>query len=174
MFALRHLLLNTGSNTDPSIFKEMSTIQIVSENENYFTLLPVSITHLSIIRDCYHGSAKNLRAQYREEHLLNRYGIVPNKGELLRHQLEVSRYFLSITSKNQAESIFNGRGRSISIQVILPSCKLTGLLISVLSQLVANTPFDGIYQSLRAQHQALVISMKVLIGVLHLRRKLAS
>src|SRR6478752_5881054 len=110
----------------------------------------------------------------KNKHLLNRYGIVPSRGKLLHHQLEVSRSILYITSKDQADRIFNGRAGNISIRVILPSCKLTGLLISVLSQLVANTPFDGIYRSLHVQYQALAISMKVPISVLQLRRKLAS
>lgn len=86
--------------------------------------------------------------------LLNRYGILPKRGNLLSHQLEVrmTGFVLNTCQTNS----FGGREENISTQETLLLTKLIGHLTLATSQQVRNIQSVRKYQSplVRSQVQA--------------------
>lgn len=93
----------------------------------------------------------------KNKRLLNRYGILPKRGNLLSHQLEV-RMTDFVLKTCQANS-FGGREGNISTRETLLLTKLIGHLTLATSQQVRNIQSVRKYQSLLVRSPVQATSM---------------
>ncbi|KAH7175174.1 camp-regulated phosphoprotein family protein Igo1 [Fusarium flagelliforme] len=69
----------------------------------------------------------------KNKHLLNRYGIVPNKGDLLHHQLEGRKYFdsgdfalMQAHKSSDIGTVATGSKHPIRRDISIPTCSAPG------------------------------------------------